>query len=221
MRTFTLLGFVLCVVAVGCDDTGSSVPVTANPYGDAPTERQGPSPAPPPPASRPNPAAPNRAAPVAVSSQRKAQSAAPKPVSPPPPARRVSVRDDGAQAASLSLPEYSRMSRLAADVLSELTEIHIAVDESGDAGPYQDRWGELTARLTQLHREVLQSGYPPADDVRHLKESWLPRLEETIANAARAIAEHTAVESGFAICHTEAEEIYAHLTRSRDDAPSE
>ncbi len=122
---------------------------------------------------------------------------------------------------TLSLPEYSRLARRATDLLNELTEIHIAVDESGDGGPYQERWGELTANLTRLHREVLESGYPPDDIAKHLKESWLPRLEDAIADAGQAVEEHTSVESGFNICYAEAEAIYAHLKRTRDESTPE
>jgi len=137
------------------------------------------------------------------------------------PAVLPTVRDDGAHALTLSLPEYSRLARRATDLLNELTEIHIAVDESGDGGPYQERWGELTADLTRLHREVLESGYPPADIAHHLKESWLPRLDDAITEAGQAIEEHTSVESGFNICYAEAEAIAAHLKRTRNESPPE
>lgn len=116
----------------------------------------------------------------------------------------------------LTALEYSRMARRAADMLKELTEIHIAVDESGDADPHQERWGELTAELTQLHREVLESGYPSADTVAQLEESWLPHLRKSIAHAEQAINEHIRVQSGIANCHQEAKAILDHLSKARD-----
>lgn len=220
-----MAGFV-SLVAIGCGGSDASGPVTANPYDNSPAPA--PAAAPEPPAQQkpvadgegPKQAAPARSQVTPARHPSGASRPLRSPASSTPaeqPVRTSPVRDGGAQAVQLSLSQYSQMARDAAEILDELAEIHVAVDESGDSGPHQERWGELTADLTQLHREVRESGYPPPHVVDHLKESWLIQLDDAIAKAALAIQQHTSVESGIKICHKEAEEISDHLSRSRDE----
>ena len=219
MKTMVRLTALWGVIAIGCDGSSKTAPVSTNPYEDRPEQHQEAFPAPPSPPRRLKSAAPTRSAPRVPARFRTKPKSAPGPSS--PAAKRSPVRDAGDHAVQATLSEYSRMARRTTDLLKELTEIHIAVDDSGDVGPYQERWGELTADLTRLHRQVLETGYPPADVVLHLSESQLPLLNKAITEAAQAMEQHTGVESGFALCHAEAEAISAHLKQSHDDPQPE
>ncbi|MBX3440127.1 MAG: hypothetical protein KF861_21735, partial [Planctomycetaceae bacterium] len=122
----------LCLA--GCSDSGGSGHVGTNPYDNAPAPLPAAAPGPVAPAIRSTPRDNGRPA-AAVAEPR----TDPRATEPPstPEVRIPPVRDAGGTAASLSLPEYSRMARLTAEVLTEISEIHAAVDESLDSAKYQ------------------------------------------------------------------------------------
>ncbi|MCA9110893.1 MAG: hypothetical protein KDA52_13165 [Planctomycetaceae bacterium] len=203
-KVATLL--ILGIYALGCDDVGGGG-AGVNPYENAGPPNQGVPAAPPvpqtgSPAGVPGPPARGQVTP--------AQTA--KPAQPPAPS--LKVQDVGAHAVALSFAEYAKMTRRATEMLEELTKIHIAVDESADAEPYQDRWGELTADLAQLYADALSTGYPPQDVAEQLNDRALPQLKAALDAAAQAINEHSSVESGIDRCYADAEGIYKHMAHA-------
>ncbi len=99
-------------------------------------------------------------------------------------------------------------------MLKELTKIHIAVDESADAAPYQDRWGELTAEMAQLYIDTLATGYPPKELAEQLQERALPQLQSALDATSQAMTEHSSVESGIDRSYADAKGIYEHMAHS-------
>lgn len=190
-----LLSFCL----IGCDNAGDLGAEGSNPYDTVA--------APPPQAPA---AQPRRAAGSPQAEPRRPEPTPPN--APPTPSMRV--EDAGAHAVTLKFSEYAHMTRTATEMLEELTKIHIAVDESGDAGPYQERWGQLTAELAKLYTRVLAIGYPPADIVERLNEKTLPQLKTALDTTERAMQRHSFVESGIDRSFADAKAIYEHMSHN-------
>ncbi|MCA9074779.1 MAG: hypothetical protein KDA93_07090 [Planctomycetaceae bacterium] len=193
-KLFVVLGILLA----GCSDSGGGGTAGVNPYDNAPAPVQE------------VPAAPPRPMTGAQTERMRGQNK--QPAAPPQPSLRVN--DAGEHAIALTFAEYANMTRKATEMTEELTKIHIAVDESGDAGSYQDRWGELTADLTQLYTRVLATGYPPEDVAQQLNDKALPQLKAALSSTELAMKEHAFVESGIDRSFADAKAIYEHMSHN-------
>jgi hypothetical protein len=116
-----------------------------------------------------------------------------------------------AYALTLTVAEYARVARESAEMLAELTRIHIAVDESGDAAAHQEQWGALTAEHTRLRNYLYENGFPPPTLASELNARWIPPLLAAVQQAEQAIREHDAVDSGLRVTVAEARAIIEHL----------
>jgi hypothetical protein len=139
----------------------------------------------------------------------------------PSPQQVIDVPQSGASAETAvpsTFLEYVTFARKSSEMLAEMTKIHAAVSESGDADPYQDRWGELTAAHTALTRQVVETAYPPADTARELNGSAIPRLREELKYAQSVMENYDDLEGGLAQPHAQAQQIFNHLSRNLSSA---
>jgi WD40 repeat protein len=116
--------------------------------------------------------------------------------------------------------EYLTFARKSAEMLAEMTKIHAAVSESGDADAHQERWGELTAAHTALARQVVETAYPPADTAQELNGSAIPRLREELKHAQSVMENYDDLEGGLAQPYAQAQQIFTHLAKNLSPADS-